>query len=94
MSEIKGLIVRVMDNGDVLTDISVDRLRHVLQDDRVKISCNGHTTFRLLSHDHGEAPGTLVATLGNSGFLEVALTGDDASRFLGLRPGMSVTVRW
>lgn len=94
MSEIKGLIVRVMDNGDVLTDISVDRLRHVPQDDRVKISCNGHTTFRLLAHDHEEAAGTLVATLGKSGYLEISLTGDNASRFLGFQPAMPVTVRW
>lgn len=94
LSKIEGQIVELAENGDVITDISVERLAHVPHDDRVKVSCDGHTTNRLLPHDHDEPAGTLVAVLSLNGRLIISLAGSNAGEFLGLRAGMPVVVHW
>ena len=46
------------------------------------------------AHEVGQPEMTLVAMIGPQGYLELALVGDDAHRFLGIQPGAEVAVEW
>jgi S-adenosylmethionine hydrolase len=37
---------------------------------------------------------TLIALVGSSGHLEIAIVGDSAAIMLGVKPGTPVTVEW
>jgi hypothetical protein len=92
--KLEGRVVSISSRGAAITDIHTDRLSDVPTDESVSITCEGHTTVRLFQPQHNEAPMTLIAILGESGFLEISLVGDDVQKFLGIGPGSPVLVEW
>ena len=94
MAKLNGQVVSVTESGDVVTDIKVTDLESVSRNERVSVHCEGHVTSGIYPTDHGQPEMTFVAFEGASGFIEMSLVGDNASHFLGLKPGSVVTVRW
>lgn len=94
VAKLKGQIVSVTETGDAVTDIKVADLESAPRDDGVSIHCEGHITTGIYPTEHGQPEMTFVAFEGASGFVQLSLVGDDASRFLGLRPGSEVIVGW
>ena len=94
MAKLTGQVVSVTDSGALVTDIPVATLQAVPRDDQVSVRCEGHATSGIFPDDHGQPEMTFIALEGTSGFLELALVGDDASRFLGIKPGASVALDW
>jgi S-adenosyl-L-methionine hydrolase (adenosine-forming) len=91
---IDGKVVRVADNGDLVTDISTVALDNAPRDDSVRIAIGPHETVGIFSEDHQEPESTMLAILGNDGHLRVAITGTSMSEMLGIRAGAKVTVCW
>lgn len=94
MAKLSGKVALISKSGDVVTDIAVDKLAGLPRDTSVTITCEGHRTVGIHPTDHGQPDMTFVAYAGVSGFLELALVGDDASRFLGIAAGASVEIEW
>ena len=92
--KVKGTVVSVTDDHRLVTDIPVDVLSDAPTDENVTIACGDHKTCCLFPADHGQPEMTFLALLGASGFLELALVGDDATAFLGINVGSGVVVRW
>lgn len=94
MAKITGHVVSVSDSGDLITDIEVSDLENVPRDERVRIQCEGHTTLGIFPTDHAQPEMTFVAFEGESGCIRLSLVGDDASRFLGIKSGSVVELKW
>jgi S-adenosylmethionine hydrolase len=92
--KLRGTVVSVSAGGDLVTDITAAQLEGVPTDESVSIHCDGHVTAGIFPVDHGQPEMTFLARLGESGCLELALVGDDASSFLGIRPGARVLIKW
>jgi len=60
----------------------------------VKIVCDEHETVGIYTADHQEEPSTLMAVLGESGFLELTIVGDSAKMMLGVGLKEKITVKW
>ena len=91
---IQGQVVAISNDGDAVTDISVDQLKDAPADESVSIQCEGHITNRIFPTDHEQPSMTFLAKQGVSGCLELSLVGDSVQTFLGIQPGSLVTVTW
>lgn len=91
---IDGKVVRVADNGDLVTDISTAALSNTPRDESVRIAIGPHETVGIFSEDHQEPESTMLAILGPDGHLRVGITGTSMSEMLGIRAGAKVTVCW
>ena len=78
--------------GNLITNIKDDQLaQHDAQDWIVEI---GGRRIEGVSRTYGEsAPGSLIALLGSSGWVEVAVVNGDAGRLLSAGPGTTVWLR-
>jgi S-adenosylmethionine hydrolase len=92
--KIEGTVVAYGPTGNLVTDISNDRLRGVPSGDNVKIICDEHETIGIYPANHREDACTLMAILGTSGFLELTIVGDSAQLMLGVRLNEKVVVKW
>jgi S-adenosylmethionine hydrolase len=92
--KIEGRVVSISEAGVAITDVPIDRLSDVPMDESVSITCEGHTTLRLFYPRHNEPDMTFLAMLGESGFLEICLVGDNVEKFLGIRRGSHVLIIW
>ena len=92
--KIEGTVISITESGNLVTDISADRLRGVPHDERVSIICDEHQTIGLFDATHPEPDFTFMAILGASGHLELTIVGDSAAMMLGIRKGEKVVVTW
>lgn len=93
-SRIDGEVIEVDAFGNLITNITAQLLAGRPTDRRACIVCDGHEV-RGIGRTYAERPdGTLVALIGSSGRLELALVGDNAAQRLGVGAGSSVTIRW
>ena len=92
--KIEGRIVTIADNGNLITDITAEQLRHAPRDERVSIRCDEHITQGIFVPGHAEPEMTFLALLGSRGTLELEIVGDNASLMLGIRAGEHVVVHW
>ena len=74
---IQGTVISITEDGDAVTDIAIDKLEGVPNDDRVSIYCDGHVTSRIFPAEHQQPEMTFLAIQGESGFLELLLEGDE-----------------
>ena len=93
-SQISGTVVEISPSGDLITDISADRLRGVPRDERVTVRCDEHETQGIFDAGHSEPACTFLALLSERGVLELVIVGDSAAIMLGVRRGEAVTVTW
>ena len=80
--------------GDLVTDITADQLAAAPRDESVSVACDGHETVGIFTTDHNEPDATLLALIGESGCLELAIVGISISAMLGIRVGAKVVVKW
>jgi len=90
---IEGQIVAASPEGDLITDISSERLRGVPSDQSVRICCDEHETVGIFAMDHKEPESTFLAVI-HSGVLELRIVGMSARDLLGIRIGEKVVVEW
>ncbi len=90
---INGTVVTIDTQGNALTDITAQMLADVPRDESVWIECEGHKTNSIFPADHGQGDMSYIAMLDDDK-LVLALTGDSAHKFLGMKVGSSVRVRW
>jgi hypothetical protein len=92
--KIQGSVSSVDSFGNLITDITADMLRDAPQDERTRIICDEHETLGIFRTYEDQPAMTLLALIGSSGFLELAIVGDSAAAMLGIARGAPVTVTW
>ena len=92
--KIEGTVVAYGPSGNLVTDISNDRLAGVPQGTSVSVTCDEHETVGIFPADHQEEPCTLMAILGESGCLELTIVGESAKIMLGVLLREKVVVKW
>ncbi|MCU0708845.1 MAG: adenosylmethionine-8-amino-7-oxononanoate aminotransferase [Pirellula sp.] len=92
---IRGKIIEVTPEGDLVTDLLADQLSSVGRGSDTKVTVDDeHETFGIFGSDHGQPAMTLVAILDSDGPLRLHLVTDSASMMLGVRVGAPVEVSW
>jgi len=92
--KIEGIVVEINETGDLITDITAEKLKGAPADESVRIHFDGHETVGIHTLEHSEPEMTLLALIGKSGKLEITITGISVSDMLGIRVGEKVTVKW
>lgn len=93
--KIEGTIRSIDSFGNLISDIPADKLANVPTDpEQVRIRCDEHETQGIFK-TYGEQPAmTLLALVGSSGYLELAIVEENASMMLGIRAGTKIVVQW
>lgn len=93
-NKIEGIVQSIDSFGNLITDIPEDALVNVPRGEEVTIFCDDHETHGIFQ-TYGDQPQmTLIALVGSSGRLELAIVGDSAELMLGVCAGTPVTVKW
>ncbi len=92
--EITGRVASVDSFGNLITDILADQLADLPSDERLLVLCDEHETRGLFRTYSDQPEMTLIALVGSSGCLELAIVGDSAKLMLGVGVGAPVTLRW
>lgn len=93
-NKIEGKIESIDAQGNLVTSISSDKLGAAPSDDSVSVFCEGHETQGIFGVDHDQPAMTLIALVGESGNLELAIVDDSAKIMLGVGVGADVLVKW
>ena len=80
--------------GNLITDITSGMLGDVPRGEATRIVCGEHETFGIYRTYADQPPMTLIALVGSSERLELAIVGDSAAIMLGVPVGTPVTVTW
>ncbi len=89
---IEGRVTSLAENGDLITDISVTTFADLDQLSEIRVRIGPHETLGLHPTDHGEPESTMIAVLGDSGFVEIGIVGMNMSEMLGIAAGEKVTI--
>ncbi|MCE5268503.1 MAG: SAM-dependent chlorinase/fluorinase, partial [Planctomycetaceae bacterium] len=93
-SRIDGVVIEIDSFGNLITNITGDMLAGRPTDRRACVVCNIYETWGIY-HAYAEQPtGMLVALIGSSDRLELAIVGENAARELGVGIGAPVTLAW
>lgn len=92
--EIAGTIAGITDQGDLISDIPSVSVRDLVGKPDVRVEVGEHFTLGIFSADHQEPASTLIAVLGESGFLELGIVGMNACEMLGVFKGETIRVVW
>ena len=93
-STIEGEVTAIDSFGNLVTNITTEMLEGVPVDDRVGISCDDHETRGIFTTYSDQPEMTLIALVGSSGRLELAIVGDSAAIMLGVREHTPVLLKW
>ena len=92
--KITGEVLAVDSFGNLVTNIDAGMLRRVPTDRPLRVAIDEHEVEGICS-TYGEQPsGTLIALVGSTGRLELAVVNDNAAAMLGIRVGTPVTIVW
>lgn len=91
---IQGSVQAIDSFGNLITNIAADALVSVPRGEEVAITCDEHETHGIFTAYAEQPPMTLIALVGSSGNLELAIVGDSAAIMLGVTVGTPVTVTW
>jgi S-adenosylmethionine hydrolase len=91
---VSGQVTEIEKTGRLITDIDVIEVEAAPRDENISIKFGGHETVGLFDHNHGQPDSTMVATLGDSGFVEIEIVGMDLAGMLGIPLGTKVQVEW
>jgi S-adenosylmethionine hydrolase len=93
-NHIDGEVIEVDSFGNLITNITRDMLRGVPSDESVTVTCDDHQTQGIF-HTYSDQPAlTLVALVGSSDRLELAIVDESAAEMLGVKVGAPVRVNW
>jgi S-adenosyl-L-methionine hydrolase (adenosine-forming) len=93
-NRIEGEVIEVDSFGNLITNITRAMLEHVPSGDSVLITCDEHETQGIFATFSDQPPMTLMAHVGSTGRLELAIVDENASAMLGVRIGAPVCVTW
>ena len=92
--KISGKVESVDSFGNLITNISREQLADVPRDESVTVDCDGHQTQGIFE-TYGEQPSmTLIALIGSSDMLELAIVDDSAKIMLGTEVDANITITW
>lgn len=80
--------------GNLISDIANDQLAEVPTDENTVVKFGDHETLGIFPAEHGQPDATMVASMGQSGFLEIEIVGISLSEMLGIKAGEKISVRW
>ena len=92
--KIQGSVLSVDSFGNLITDITEAMLASAPRDESVRIVCDEHETLGIFRAYSDQPACTLIALVGSSGRLELAIVDDSAAAMLGIGAGAPVTVSW
>lgn len=93
-NRIEGQVVAVDSFGNLVTNITREMLDGVPTDETVAVRCDEHET-RSIFNTYADQPAmTLIALVGSTGQLELAIVDDSAANMLGVGVGAPVEVCW
>ncbi len=92
--KITGSVQSIDSFGNLITDIKADALADAPTDERLLVECDEHQTTGLYRTYGDQPPMTLMALVGSSGFVELAIVDDSAAAMLGIGKGAKVTLTW
>lgn len=92
---IEGAVQQIDAFGNLITNIPADALTNVPRgEEQVAIACDEHETRGIFATYSDQPAMTLIALVGSSGKLELAIVGDSAAIMLGVGVGTPVTITW
>jgi S-adenosylmethionine hydrolase len=92
--KVRGQVISIDSFGNLITNITHDLLAGRPNDSRACVVCGIYETYGIY-HAYGEqSAGMLVALIGSSHRLELAIVGDNAAARLGVSIGTPVVVAW
>jgi S-adenosylmethionine hydrolase len=92
--KIEGTVRSIDSFGNLVTDIPADALTNVPRGEQTIITCDEHETHGIFNTYEDQPASTLIALVGSSGQLELAIVGDSAKIMLGVTVGTPVVVTW
>ena len=92
--KIEGAVLEIDSFGNLITNITADMLAGRPTDYRVCIICSIYETWGIFRAYAEQPSGTLVATIGSTSRLELAVVGDSAAARLDIQVGAPVIVAW
>ena len=93
-NKIQGQVNSIDESGRLISDIPNDQVADAPRDDSLSVKFGDHETVGLYPADHDQPAATMVASLGNSGFVEIEIVGISLSEMLGIKKGETVTINW
>ncbi len=92
--EIKGMIVSFDSFGNLISDIPASLLTEAVKTSSLLIRCASHDVRRIVPTYSAEPKSSLVALIGSSGMLELAIVNGNAAQTLGVPIGEEVKITW
>jgi S-adenosyl-L-methionine hydrolase (adenosine-forming) len=93
-NRIEGSVVSFDSFGNLITDITIKMLGDLVTSDSVVVHC-GEQQIRGIVHTyHGRKPGSLVALVGSTGLLELAIVNGNAAKTTQTEVGSPVIITW
>jgi hypothetical protein len=90
---IEGEVLFVDSFGNLITNVRAEMLAGLPDRARATVTCGGAIVHGI-GRTYGEAAdGQLIALIGSTGRLEIAVVGGDAAKRLGVGVGAAVTIR-
>ncbi|HEX3726545.1 MAG TPA: SAM-dependent chlorinase/fluorinase [Pirellulales bacterium] len=94
VKKIEGTVQAIDSFGNLITNITADRLAGVPRGEEVAVLCDEHETRGIFITYADQPQMTLIALVGSSGNLELAIVGESAAMMLGVTVGTPVSVTW
>lgn len=94
VAKLTGKVVEIDSTGNLVTDVSAEKLQGAPHDSSLRIVVDEHETFGLFPLEHNQPAMTLVAIADKVGAVKIILVDDSASAMLGIRVGAPVEVHW
>lgn len=91
---IEGQVVEVDNYGNLITNISAEMLASIPHDESLVVACGEHKTFGLWRTYADQPAQTLIALIGSTTMLELAITNGNAAEMLDAKAGATVEVTW
>lgn len=93
-NRIDGEVTAIDSFGNLVTNITRDMLADAPTDESVGVFCDEHETRGIFTAYAEQPPMTLIALIGSSDCLEIAIVDDSAKIMLGVSVGAPVHVQW
>jgi S-adenosylmethionine hydrolase len=93
-NRIEGQVTAVDSFGNLVTNLTREMLAAAPTDESVAVFCDEHETRGIFQTYADQPPMTLIALIGDSDCLELAIVEDSAAIMLGVGVGAPVQVKW
>lgn len=91
---VEGEVLAVDSFGNLITNVPGDMLTAACADDRTAVTCGAGRASGIVRTYADRLKGELIALVGSTGRLELAIVGGSAAEVLRVGPGHPVTITW